>query len=131
MDAGGRIELRQLHDAHAHANLTLGKEKSPGESSGAFLVTLLPVGASVLMGSHPWFLTRFVNANRRPPRIKCGAGFRCKTLPLFPIGAGGDFSASLSSARASFLSLADIFLSASTSAICALMTASAPTYFLV
>ena len=46
-------------------------------------------------------------------------------------GGTGDFSASLSSASASFLSLANIFLSASTVAICALMTASVPTYCLV
>jgi hypothetical protein len=25
-------------------------------------------------------LTRFLHANRYPPRIKCGAGFRSKTL---------------------------------------------------
>src|SRR5580692_3436467 len=52
-------------------------------------------------------------------------------LPLLSIGCAGDFSASLRSASASFLSFADIFLSAVTSAICALMTASAPTYFLL
>src|SRR5258708_9994065 len=52
-------------------------------------------------------------------------------LPLFSIAGGGDFSASLMSASASFLSLADIFLSAWTWASCALRTASLPTYFLV
>ena len=27
-----------------------------------------------------YILTRFLHANRYPPRIKCGAGFRSKTL---------------------------------------------------
>jgi hypothetical protein len=26
-----------------------------------------------------FILTRFLHANRHPPRIKCGAGLRCKT----------------------------------------------------
>ncbi len=32
-------------------------------------------------------LTRFLHANRYPPRIKCGAGFRSKTLPRRPVHA--------------------------------------------
>src|ERR1700724_1536458 len=52
-------------------------------------------------------------------------------LPLFSIAGGGDFSESLSSASASFLSLADICLLAWTWAICAFVAASKPTYFLV
>src|SRR6266702_133138 len=52
-------------------------------------------------------------------------------LPLFSIAGAGYFSTSLISASASFLSLADIFLSAWIWASCALSTASVPTYFLV
>jgi hypothetical protein len=35
-------------------------------------------------------LTRFLRANRYPPRIKCGAGFRWKTLyPTYDYKATG------------------------------------------
>jgi hypothetical protein len=43
-------------------------------SSGVFRFDRIEAGLSILD------LTRFLDANRCPPRIKCGAGFRLKAL---------------------------------------------------
>src|SRR5882724_9727837 len=73
--------------------------------------------ASVLIGSEPMLqilvLTRFLHANRYPPRIKCGAGFRSKTLqPALELSDRGGATAAFRvppfrSGSTSFGSLAD------------------------
>ncbi len=71
VDAGGRIGLRQLHDADAHPHLRcstqtnrIADKRSPGDLSGA----------SSLTGNFH-FSTRFLRANQCPLRLKTLAGY--------------------------------------------------------
>ena len=96
------LELRQLHDADAHPHLTAratSKQRKPRRILRGFFFDRIELIASP--------------RRRRALRRACRNIWSTRSiLPLFSIAGAGDFSASLRSASASFLSLADIFLSA-------------------